>query len=407
MKKLLYIHQYFQNPESNASSIRSYEVAYEFARSNYNVTVITTSHALGKQRFKKKVSVPGTENKITVITMPITYSNKFSFKRRIYAFAIYAIFTTISAIIIRTDIIYASSTPLSVALPALVAKLIKRTPYVLEVRDVWPDVPIALGIIKGRWKKKVVTIFAKLAYQQAKGLVALSIDMKRRLILNYKIKDKSCIVATNFFSLDEFAYDNELNINQPDIIRKIRNSGRKVLLYSGTLGIVNNPKYLVDLAYELKDLPIHILVIGSGNKEKEFIQYAKDCGVMGSMISKILPLERKNLIPFMYYSDFMISTVKDIDILSDNSANKFFESLASRSVVMINHDGWMESVLEESNSGLSLTQDVRQARAKILELMSNPGKIAKMKNNARVLAIEKYSSQIVTPMIIDFVTSVI
>ena len=229
--------------------------------------------------------------------------------------------------------------------------------------------------------------------------------MKARLIRNYGVNPDSCLVATNFFSPTEFPDISSFSAPCPSIITNLKKNGKHVILYSGTLGIVNNPNYIVDLALSIVDLPINIIVIGSGNMEINFKEYAISANMLNDKIFLLPPMPRSELIPYMYYSDFMISTVKDIPILSENSANKFFESLASHSVTLVNHGGWMEHLLTETVSGFSLTQDPCVAHARLKSLLSNPSLISTMKSNARSLAENNFSAPKITLSIVDFLST--
>src|SRR6185312_16720347 len=75
------------------------------------------------------------------------------------------------------DIVYATSTPLSVAIPAMVIKWLKGTPFIFEVRDLWPEVPIQMGAIKNKFIIKLLYKLEKKIYTSAKHVVALSPGM--------------------------------------------------------------------------------------------------------------------------------------------------------------------------------------------------------------------------------------
>ena len=178
-EKVLYIHQYFKIT-CNTSSIRSYEVAFALAQmATLSVLLLIIAIDL---KFKTLLSVPNTDKFITVYTLPVSYSNKYSFTRRIFSFFLYSSLSTILALLLRSNLVYASSTPLTVAFPALVRRILFRTPYVLEVRDVWPDIPISMGFIRNSFLRFLIKIFSYIAYTHASKIIALSPDMKARLI---------------------------------------------------------------------------------------------------------------------------------------------------------------------------------------------------------------------------------
>src|SRR5690606_29447945 len=98
------------------------------------------------------------------------------------SFIRFSFFTSIYALRISADIVLATSTPLSIAIPALVKKAFQNVPYIFEVRDVWPEAPIALGVIRGRLAISILQYFEKLVYKHSKAVVALSVDMRKSIV---------------------------------------------------------------------------------------------------------------------------------------------------------------------------------------------------------------------------------
>jgi hypothetical protein len=81
---------------------------------------------------------------------------------------------------LKSDKLFVTSTPLTVAIPALIYKFVKRKPFVFEVRDVWPEVPVSLGVIKNKVLIKFASFLEKLAYKHAEHIVSLSPDMQKK-----------------------------------------------------------------------------------------------------------------------------------------------------------------------------------------------------------------------------------
>ena len=82
---------------------------------------------------------------LTVHRLAVPYRNDMGYPRRVAAFARFAFAATWRVLTLRGDVVYATSTPLTVAIPALACRLLRGTPYVFEVRDLWPEIPIALS----------------------------------------------------------------------------------------------------------------------------------------------------------------------------------------------------------------------------------------------------------------------
>ncbi len=142
--KIIYIHQYFVTP-AEPGGTRSYWFAKELINSGHEVTMITstnTSHPL-----PGRFNIDG----INVIYVKNDYSNYFSPFRKIISFLKFFIKSILKASKEKqVDLVFATSTPLTVGAIALWLKRLKHWNYVFEVRDLWPEFPIQIGAIKNR-----------------------------------------------------------------------------------------------------------------------------------------------------------------------------------------------------------------------------------------------------------------
>ena len=161
--RLTYIHQHFRRPDQAGGS-RPYEFASRLSRAGWDVTVICAgpearSYEVGDVRVRQ---------------LAVPYRNDMSFPRRLVAFARFSALATLRAVGTPADVVFASSTPLSVAVPALATHAARRVPMVFEVRDLWPDVPIRLGVLKNPVAIRAAQLLERLAYRHSSAVVGLS-----------------------------------------------------------------------------------------------------------------------------------------------------------------------------------------------------------------------------------------
>ena len=154
---ILYLHQYFNTPEMPGST-RSYEFAKRLVDRGDTVHMITTNWQA------ESTLSASIESGINVYWAPIRYSNKMSFITRIIAYLRYLWFVLIICMKLKYDIIIASSTPLTVAIPAIWLKYIKKVKLIFEIRDLWPELPIAIGAIKSPLIKHLAQILENKTY---------------------------------------------------------------------------------------------------------------------------------------------------------------------------------------------------------------------------------------------------
>ena len=203
--KILYIHQYFLTPEQPGGT-RSYWLAKELIKKGHSVTILTSSVKFDNKIHK--VNIDG----IDVIYIKEAYSQKMSFLKRIISFFSFMVKSTFIGLKQKNvDLVFATSTPLTIGVPALILKRIKKIPYVFEVRDLWPEVPIQMGGLNNLILKKIAIMLEKVIYKNSKHIIALSPGMAEG-VLKYESKDKISVIP-NMAKIDKFwprAFNNDL-----------------------------------------------------------------------------------------------------------------------------------------------------------------------------------------------------
>lgn len=381
--KLLYIAQYFGFPEK-AGGTRAYDLATSFAQRGIQVRVITSDTSAKKKERWSEFERDG----IKFYQLSCPYNNKMGFIKRIKSFIYFLFFSSIKALTIDCDVVLATSTPLTIGVPALLMKWIRRKPFIFEVRDVWPGVPIAMGFIKNKFLQKILYLFEKKIYKNANTVVLLSIGMEKN-IKNRYTNIKSMVIP-NISEIMRFSkIKKEINI---DI-----KGGEKILLYAGTFGNVNGLNYVVKLAsYTLNiDSKIHFYLFGEGKEKESVIENSKNNGVFNKNLF-IFNSVKKSDLPYLYsISTVGSSFVINIPALWDNSANKFFDTLAAHRPVVINHEGWQADAIREHNFGYVLPPFVTEKVAKdFVDYMNDTKFLKQQGENAYKQAIENYSLEI-------------
>jgi len=365
--RILYLHQYFTTPEFSGG-VRSYQFARRLVAAGHQVDLITSPafYPVEKKR-KRSLITKCVVDGITVHVIHVNYGNEMSFFRRVVSFFLFMLIS--SAYVLRVkgyDLIYATSTPLTIGVPALTARFLRRKPLVFEVRDMWPDIPIALGFIKNPLLIKVLSCFERFLYDKASRIVALSVGIKEE-ITHKGIEENKVEVIPNASDLVDFDHTSV----QPQVDQLRQNENSRVCLYAGTFGYVNDLSYLVLLAAELKakKADIKLLLIGDGAEKELIAKRIKEHELEGFVVLRP-PVSKNELISYIKSSDACFSTVRDIPALFNNSANKFFDALAAGKPIIINHGGWQAGVIEENNIGLVLGHDIEQAADRLIEYLN-------------------------------------
>ncbi len=368
-KKIIYIHQFFSLP-SVAGSTRSYDLAKKFIESGHQVEFITTSNGF-EENFEKLWNYKEIEGIKFHILGNTTMHNSTPYFKRMWLFSKFLFFSSFKIIKIHGDVVLATSTPLTVGVPAMIKRYRHRTPYIFEARDIWPETVIAIGAIKNKIFQKILYALEAKIYNHAAAIVPLSSDMKSSIVNRFPQLSCPIKVIENISELARF--QNNLDSEHSILKEKIGFKPRYTILYAGTFGRVNGIMYVIDLAFKLLqiDPSIAFVLIGKGAEKETVIRAAMSKKVYNVNVFFMDPVP-KNQLPQLYYEvDMGSSFVIPIKELWANSANKFFDTLAAGRPMLINHGGWQMQVLTEQNAGYILPAELDQlSNSKLQEFIA-------------------------------------
>lgn len=364
---------------------RSFEIGRRLVAAGHEVDVITSWRETTTRRGWFTTGSEG----MRVHWLPVHYSNHMGYSARIGAFLRFAIAAAKRAVAVEADVIFASSTPLTIALPAVYAARRKRIPMIFEVRDLWPDLPIAVGALRSpmaRWLARRLETFA---YSNSERVIALSPGMAAGVARRGYPADRIAIVP-NGADLELFRRD---GVRGREFRRQLGIADDRIVIgYAGTFGRINRVAYLVELAaaMRLEERAVFVL-IGEGHDRDQIDRLARDLGVLNRNLF-ILPGVTKSAMPAVLSGlDIATSLFLPIPEMEANSANKFFDALAAGCCVAINYGGWQAQILEESEAGIRLAADPAEAALQLTSLVRQPDRLRRYGSNARMLAVEKFS----------------
>ncbi|MEO2268657.1 glycosyltransferase family 4 protein [Pseudoalteromonas sp. YIC-656] len=385
---LIYLHQYFATPKCNGGT-RSYEMAKRLVAKGHRVTLITSSAFL--EQFDT-FEAGWNEREIDGIELHIyhlPYSNNDSFAKRIQKFLSFSWASTRKAMKIGADLVFATSTPLTIAIPALIYKKFKKVPFVFEVRDLWPEVPIAMGVIKNKLLIKALNTFEKWTYKNASQVIALSDDMGKG-VAKYGYDTTKIHVIPN-------SCDTELFSNVPaadtdsDAMLSFLND-RKLILYAGTFGLVNRVDYFAHLAHAAKNYPeLCFVAIGSGMCKPDVIKLAKELDVYKKNFFILDPVSKDKVVHLYQRADLCFSLVGGIQETWKNSANKLFDAMAAGKPIAVNHGGWQAELINQEQCGVVTSDNYQESAKVIFEFLHNAETVRKAKQSSSDLAHKRYS----------------
>ena len=350
--KVIYLHQYFCTP-SMSSGTRSYEMARRLVKKGHKVYMISSKHSHSEMK-ERNFSI---EEGVHVWWLPVKYSNNMNFIQRIYSFIVYCIYAYIIGRKLNYGLVLASSTPLTVAIPGIFLSKIRKVPFILEVRDLWPAIPIELRIIRNVLLIKLSQYLERISYRLSDKIIALSYGM-RDGIINTGINQSKITVIPNGSDIELFNINSKSDIRFIDQIDLI-NTNRDIIIYTGAIGKINGLSYMAFMAEEMIKLNPNVLfcIIGDGVEKDKVNLLAKKLGIMNNNFYMVPKMSKKKLPQILSISTVLTSFVINEKILWNNSANKFFDGLAAGKPLMINYGGWQADLLNEYDAGIVVSPD--------------------------------------------------
>jgi glycosyltransferase involved in cell wall biosynthesis len=388
LMKIVYFHQFFSTPRGSWGT-RVYEFCRDWIDEGHEVTVVTSTFAksdlVGDGLVDEQV-IDG----IRVKVIDLNLNNKEPVWKRTWSFLVYAGISLWYAVRLPADVVIASSGPITVGLPALAARWVRRRRLVFEVRDLWPDGAIAAGLLKNPLAQKVARALEAACYRSADHIVCLSPGMADDIRTRFGIEAISSI--TNAADLERFGTPQEVaELPAPFI-------DQKVAIYTGNIGKVNNSGLLLRAARRLQDLgrtDIAIVLVGDGQLKEELSRQAREEELSSIHFLDLMP--KDELVGLIQRSYVSLVPLAGMPVLDTSSPNKLFESLAAGLPVIQNTRGWIRDLLDSEECGFTVDPDDESELVdRLIELCDDPELAARLGRNARALAEREFDQEVLS-----------
>lgn len=381
---ILYLQQLLVLPGTPGNS-RCWEFAQHWHQQGHQITFICSSAGLPSHILQELSQ--SDENRlihegIELCVVDVPYRHQMAFWKRVISFLqFYHKAYQIGKSFADCDLILAYSAPLSVIDLGRKLSLFLGKDLFLELGDVWPDVPIGMGIIQNPWLIRWLHKRTQRIYEQAKGMFPYSEGMKDQL-LSHGIPENKIAVIPNGVDPHKVPFQAR---HPKEVIH---------VIYTGTIGKANDLTQLIRAIHYLEQqadtAPIQFTIIGDGNDGAKVRQIASQLSLRSL---KILPrVSREEATEYLAQADIGILCFAAYSVLEANGATKFFDYLASGLPIVINYRGWQATYLKKYNCGLSSEQGDDMAFANnILQLAKDPDRRKRMGTNGRRLAEDLFS----------------
>lgn len=354
--RILLIHQYFLEKDDPGGS-RFNEMVKNWEQEGVEVTVLAGMiHANAlykKEKYKGKRFVKEDYSKgVQVIRCHVSEYYNAHFIGRLwgyFSFVFFSIWAGLFKVNGKYDFILVTSPPLFLGISAYVLSMIKRIPYVFEIRDLWPESAIDTGVVSNKWIIKGSYALESFIYKHAKLINVLTPAFKDVLIKIKKVPESKLIYIPNAadFSLTETL----VSSFDAKSFRETLGISEEVLLmtYVGAHGLANHLIQLIDVAERVKHKPVQFLLIGDGMQKKMLKEEVVKRGLVN--VQFVDSVSKGEVFKYILASDIGMSVLKNVETFKTIYSNKTFDYMACKKPVLMAIDGVSRQLIEEAAAG--------------------------------------------------------
>lgn len=403
--KVFYFAEHFGTPQKISGGDRPYQQPKRLVDRGHSVTVVCggNPNSIGElTKDEKKGVYMGLVDGINVIQIPLPYSNNDGIMKRAKTFIKFSLKASRIALRGNYDILFATSTPLTDGLPGIVAKTFRGKKFVFEVRDLWPELPKALGL-KNPFLLWGMSVLEKWSYRKADACVGLSPGICEGIV---RRSPKGRIVKMIPNSCDRSMFDiqRSKDYNIPDV-----NTDDVVAIFAGAHGVANGLDAILDAAAVLKKRgveKIKIVFVGNGKMKQGLIERAKREDLNNCIFVNSIP--KKEMSQILSRADIGLMVLANIPAFYyGTSPNKFFDYIASGLPVINNYPGWLADMIKDNNCGIAVEPNKPEQFADALEkLASNPELRMECGKNGRALAQKDFYRDNLLDQFVDFIEEI-
>lgn len=387
--RILFLSHYFP-PEVNAPATRTYEHCRQWVKDGHNVTVITCApnHPQGRvyEGYRNRFYQRETKDGITVIRVwTFVTANEGFFKRTLNYISYMCSAVVVSLFLPKADVVLSTSPQFFNGLAGYFVGKMRRIPWVLEIRDLWPESIVTVGAIKSQAVIKMLEWIERFAYRNADHIVPVT-DSFKVYILGKGIEAGKITVVKNGVDLAQYRPVDGAS----ELAEELGLTGKFIVSYFGTHGMAHHLETILDAARRLNNSPnIVFLMVGDGAERQTLVRMRDTMGLKNVMM---LDQQPKSRMPELWaLSDVSLVLLKKSDLFKTVIPSKIFESLAMAKPIVLGVEGESADLLRAAQAGLCIEpEDADQLVARVLELSRDTQLRQRLGSSGRRFVMEQF-----------------
>ena len=325
-------------------------------------------HPMGKAYpgYKNKFYQSEMKDGIRAIKLFTYITANEGFAKRTFNYFFYMVMTILIAPFMgKADIVISTSPQFFNGLAGYFVSRIKRCPWVLEIRDLWPESILAVGAIKNKLIIKSLIGLEKFAYRKADRIVSVTYSFLEHF-KQYGIQQSKMHVIRNGVDLSFYDPKHE----DTEYAESIGVSGRFVAAYVGTHGMAHGLDTLLDAANLVGNDNIVFIMAGDGAERERLEQRIQEEGI--DNVKMLGQLPKEDMPRLWSITDASLVLLKKKDLFLSVIPSKIFESMAMKTPIILGVRGESQTIIEEANSGICIEPESAEELANaVIKLYEN------------------------------------
>jgi len=336
-------------PEVNAPATRTYEHCREWVRQGVEVTVVTCVPNFPQGRvyegYRNGVVQREVVDGIKVVRVWSYITANEGFLKRTLDYISFGVTAFIAGLFQECDVIVATSPQFFTALSGRSLGWVRRKPWVMEVRDLWPESIKHVGGMKSGAVMRYLEWEEMRCYREAAGIVTVT-DSFARIIKGRGIEGEKFAVVKNGANLELF-FPRPKN---KGIVDALGLRDKFVVGYIGTHGMAHKLDFIIRAAKNVDNAAIHFLFIGDGAEKKNVVLLAEELGVKN--VTFIDSVSKGEIADYLSVTDVALVPLRKTNLFTTVIPSKIFESAAMEKPLLLGVDGEARSIVEHYGAGI-------------------------------------------------------
>ncbi|UII77595.1 glycosyltransferase family 4 protein [Flagellimonas sp. HMM57] len=346
--KVLFLTDNFP-PEFNAPATRTYEHCKEWVKQGVEVTVVTCAPNFpeGKifEGYKNKWYQKDVIDGINVIRVWTYIAANKGFLKRIIDFLSFMIMSFWAGLFIKTDIIVATSPQFFTAVSGRWLSFWKRKPWVMEVRDIWPESIRAVGAMD---RNLIIRFFEYLElhmYKSAWRIIVVTDSFKEQLINERGVSEEKIKVVKNGINTTMFK---PIPKNEK-LLKELGLTNKFIVGYIGTHGMAHKLDFILECASKIENEKFHFLFLGTGAEKDNLMQMKDNLGLKN--VTMLPPVEKREVKKYISILDVALVNLKKSDTFKSVLPSKIFELSGMHKPILLGVEGESKKLIEDYGIG--------------------------------------------------------